>query len=390
MSALSNPYDIVLEGLLENGVTVSPALAQEIADWGINYLQTATGITLVGRSEISASEIEQITAYFQDPANAIAYASAAASSSWYPAYLQALAGIDIGAGEGPGSGTGDTDDGPDDNPLPPQVDEWLAFMNSAEGLESLTRLWVAFYDQLPDSGVFNQLLSNFAEAGSLSAIASAIAGNSPLLSGSVSLDDASFVAQAYEHILDRQAESEGLNYWLEQLQNGLDREALVLSFSSSSEFSELIGASVERQLDKLGLVDDGTLDNEAFSVGRYYYGVFDREPDIEGLKYWAQKQAQGEDLNDIVSAMMASDEFTSQFSDTTDTEFVEALYQRALDRESDAPGLQYWVGALEGGVSRSAVINSFIESPEFETLTDNSTLLDIVGQAAQAYPDLFA
>ncbi|SNS02005.1 DUF4214 domain-containing protein [Antarctobacter heliothermus] len=57
-------------------------------------------------------------------------------------------------------------------------------------------------------------------------------------------------------------------------------------------------------------------------------------------------------LQEIAAAFIASSEFQSTYSDTTDTQFVTPMYRNTLERGSDPNGLSSWVDALDNGMPR--------------------------------------
>lgn len=103
---------------------------------------------------------------------------------------------------------------------------------------------------------------------------------------------------------------------------------------------------------------------------RIYLAALDRIPDQSGLQYWTEVNRGGQSLPSIAGYFMESDEFRQKFGTPDDEGFVELVYQNVLDRSPDASGLAYWVGLLEEGHTRSAILNGFAQSPEFVTRTD--------------------
>lgn len=98
---------------------------------------------------------------------------------------------------------------------------------------------------------------------------------------------------------------------------------------------------------------------------RIYLAALDRAPDQTGLQYWTEMNKAGLSLPSIAGYFMESEEFRQKFGSPDDENFVQLVYQNVLDRSADANGLAYWTGLLEGGQSRSAILNGFAQSPEF-------------------------
>ena len=65
-------------------------------------------------------------------------------------------------------------------------------------------------------------------------------------------------------------------------------------------------------------------------------------------------------------AFRAAEEFTLRYGrDLPDAQYVTKIYENALGRLPDEPGLDYWTGLLRGGVlNRDQVLVEFADSPE--------------------------
>jgi len=107
---------------------------------------------------------------------------------------------------------------------------------------------------------------------------------------------------------------------------------------------------------------------EAF-VARFYEQCLGRTPDEGGLAYWTGALLDGSLTGgDVAWNFVFSQEFLDL--DTTDGEFLDVLYRAFWDREPDAGGLSYWLGVLESGTGRDAVLDGFVRSEEFLSLCD--------------------
>ena len=53
------------------------------------------------------------------------------------------------------------------------------------------------------------------------------------------LDDSAFVDSLYRSMMDREADEDGKNYWMDKLANGTSREEVFLGFAKSVEFNNL-------------------------------------------------------------------------------------------------------------------------------------------------------
>lgn len=102
-------------------------------------------------------------------------------------------------------------------------------------------------------------------------------------------------------------------------------------------------------------------------VLRLYYAFFDRQPDVDGAKYWIVDVARsGVPLDEIAQYFATSTEFDLTYGSTTDEEFIETVYANVLDREGDADGVAYWLDQLESrSLKRGGVVRWIAANPEF-------------------------
>ena len=108
---------------------------------------------------------------------------------------------------------------------------------------------------------------------------------------------------------------------------------------------------------------------EAF-VYRMYRVCLQREPDEGGFEGWvtALKRGQGTGAW-LAYSFLCSQEMTDR--KLSDGDYVERVYEATMGRASDAGGKAAWVGYLEEGLSRKAVISGFVKSEEFRLLCEN-------------------
>lgn len=109
------------------------------------------------------------------------------------------------------------------------------------------------------------------------------------------------------------------------------------------------------------------------SITRLYLAVFDREPDATGRAYWVGQYVNGVGLPRIADAFMASKEWQRRIGDVDDAAFVTLLYNNVLERNPDPGGRRYWVDRAANGFTRTDLVLSFSESPEFVRRTGTAT-----------------
>ena len=168
--------------------------------------------------------------------------------------------------------------------------------------------------------------------------------------------DEDFVRQQYQDLLHRSADGAGLAYWSEQLRTGqISRAELVQRFLASQEFQGRLAPLV-----------------------RLYFAYFQRIPDYAGLQYWIgamypQGEPTGQPLQSVSQAFAASPEFERSYGALGEEDFVRLVYQNVLGREPDAAGQAHWVGQLQRGLSRGALMLQFSESAEYQAFHQGST-----------------
>ncbi|MEZ5228942.1 MAG: DUF4214 domain-containing protein [Acidimicrobiales bacterium] len=98
-------------------------------------------------------------------------------------------------------------------------------------------------------------------------------------------------------------------------------------------------------------------------VVRLYLGFFEREPDPLGVKYWFDEVERGVSLDIVASSFAIASEF-ERGQTVPDGEFIDAAYERILDRAPDEPGRAYWLAQLGSGLDRGQMLILFSESAE--------------------------
>ena len=181
------------------------------------------------------------------------------------------------------------------------------------------------------------------------------------------LSDTDYVERAYESILGRASDAEGKAYWMQRLQAGFSRKALISGFISSNEFGAICARyGIERGSYALTEPRDQNYGITAY-VSRLYTKMQGRVYDVGGLNYWCNiilKNPKKDTLVQVaVDGFMHSNEFKAK--NLSDTEFVKVMYRTFLDREAEPAGLQYWLNKLASGMTRENVAAGFAASDEF-------------------------
>ncbi len=133
----------------------------------------------------------------------------------------------------------------------------------------------------------------------------------------------------YADLLGRPLDDGGQTYWTGRLRSGASRGTVARQLAGSNEWAGTV-------------IDD------------LYADVLDRIPDAEGRAYWISRLQAGMRVADIAAFFLASDEYYDAAGGTNDA-YIRTLYLAILDRPVDGDGLEYWVGRLDTGTSRTVL-----------------------------------
>ena len=161
--------------------------------------------------------------------------------------------------------------------------------------------------------------------------------------------------------MDREPEEAGLDYWTKEMNNGKDREFVFDGFVNSPEWA---GICKEYGIKPV------TLDPVSAFAERLYETCLGRDADDAGVKYWANEIAvNGASASEVARFFFFSDEFIKL--DLNNKEYVTRLYKTIMNREPEDDGLVYWAGQLSTSSSRESVFDGFANSPEWEDICNS-------------------
>lgn len=179
--------------------------------------------------------------------------------------------------------------------------------------------------------------------------------------------DEDYIEMLYQVFMDRPSDAEGKAYWLSILDQGVSREYVYRGFAHSQEYTNICNAyGIERGSVTLTQARDKNPNLTAF-VNRIYEKAMGRNGDAEGLNYWCST-IQGGRKNPVQVAeyFITSQEFRNK--NLSNAEYVKVLYRTFMGRECDQEGLNYWLGELNRGSSRETVLRRFAGCPEFKNI----------------------
>jgi Ca2+-binding RTX toxin-like protein len=178
------------------------------------------------------------------------------------------------------------------------------------------------------------------------------------LDGTLYIGSGSWAARAarlYEAALDRPADAAGLAYWTAALAEGRTTpQQAAAAFIGSPEFQ----------------AEYGGLGNRDFAA-QLYRNLLGREENGGGLDYWTGRLNHGADRGTVLLGFADSDELVRSQGSLhwvvdQDTIVIQRGYAAILDRAADSGGLAHWLQQLDAGMTRDAMIQTFLDSAEFQ------------------------
>jgi hypothetical protein len=122
-----------------------------------------------------------------------------------------------------------------------------------------------------------------------------------------------------------------------------------------------------------------TEDGAKAEAMRLYQTALGRSADYEGAQFWLDAIESGATVEQLANDFAGSAEFASIWSDvSTNTELVNQIYENAFGEAPDAEGLEFWVTALDDGLSEGDFIAAVASSTEAQSITNVIVVGDIV------------
>ncbi len=101
------------------------------------------------------------------------------------------------------------------------------------------------------------------------------------------------------------------------------------------------------------------VDSKSYNfVRRMYTRALGREADSSGVNYWYNRLVAGQSTKlQIIDAYIRTDEYYRHY--------VSGIYHEFMNRDADQSGLDYWTNAMLQGLSKTDLISNFAYSPEY-------------------------
>ena len=236
------------------------------------------------------------------------------------------------------------------------VDGYLAY-SPTDTAGQVYRLYEGALGRAPDPAGLAGWTHALNSGMSLASVAAGFIGSHEFQQAYGPLDNTAFVTLLYGNVLHRAPDPGGLDGWLGALAQGVSRAQVLAGFTESAEDIKDLAGPAQQGL--------WIQDAAAAEVARLYDATLNRLPDLGGLTGWTHALESGAtSLLQVAQGFVGSAEFQSTFGTLDDTDFVTLLYNHALHRAPDPPGLDGWIAALSHGVTRAQIVLGFSESAE--------------------------
>jgi Ca2+-binding RTX toxin-like protein len=224
------------------------------------------------------------------------------------------------------------------------------------------RLYDTVLNRGPDSQGLDYWIDQVEDRGvSLSTVATGLAASPEANSFITSLSNEQLVDYAYQQSFGRAPDGDGKAYWTAKLNDGLARGDFLVSISESGEHREVTA----------DVVSQGYFhtDDTYQTIALLYDTFSNRKPDVSGLIYWAEQVKSGAlTETQVATQFAASSEFTAATQGFNNGQLVDLLYQNALDRPADSAGRAFWIDQLDHGLSKGELLYQFSISSEHTAL----------------------
>ncbi len=178
-----------------------------------------------------------------------------------------------------------------------------------------------------------------------------------------------YITVLYRTFFNREPEESGMEYYLDRIAERLNRRAVLTGFVNSPEFDALCtgyGISRGELVVEKPTISEGIYDY----VNRCYSYFLGREGDEARIEYWVQRIVEKNCApKEVAKAFFLSQEYVSK--NTSDTDYIKALYKTFMDCEAEAEDLNYWLEILAGGAIRGEALDAFASSPEFKQIMES-------------------
>lgn len=244
------------------------------------------------------------------------------------------------------------------------VDGRLVY-NDNDHAAQVSRLYDIVLDRGAEQTGLNSFINQMDGGVSMAAVAETMFDSAEFTGKfGANLTNEQFVQVLYNNMRGADASAAEVSFWTSQVANGsMTLGDVAVNFANSAE-----GLNANADTLSQGIWDR---DESAISLANLYDTAFDRLPELDGMAHWvSQIHNSGTSMNDIADLFYSSGEAQAAFGGLNDFDFVNAVYQNALNRNADDAGASYWTSELASGdLSRADVMLSISDSTEHQAIT---------------------
>ncbi|MCR5617292.1 MAG: DUF4214 domain-containing protein, partial [Clostridiales bacterium] len=178
------------------------------------------------------------------------------------------------------------------------------------------------------------------------------------------LSDEDFLKVLYKTFFNRNAEDDpdGFNFWMNSLKTQ-GRDVVVDCFINSTEWCNVCAAYGVKSGATRAKATIASENAKKFAT-RLYTECLGRDPETEGLNFWALGLTNLE-----LTGSQAAHEFffCKEFNDHNfdNKELITRMYKTFMGREPDDDGMAFWLDSMSKGATKQQVFDNFVKSPEF-------------------------
>ncbi len=162
----------------------------------------------------------------------------------------------------------------------------------ADVIAPVVRLYYAYFGRSPDFDGLVFWSGFFRDGNDLDRISSQFVASNEFIRTYGSLSDAQFIDRVYLNVLERRADGGGQTFWRSQLAGGLSRGEMMVRFSESPEYKTKLDGVVRATM--------------------LYTGMLRREPERNGLSFWAGELDSGRPYRDAINGFIQSSEYAER------------------------------------------------------------------------------
>ena len=174
-----------------------------------------------------------------------------------------------------------------------------------------------------------------------------------------------FVETLYKTFFDRESDAAGKKGWIDAISSGAKtRVEVVNDFIESTEWCNVCATYGVKSGAQYHKATKPSKNATAFAT-RLYTCCLGRDPEAEGVEYWALALTNLEKTGaEAAQFFFESEEFVG-FKTPID-EYLTRLYKTFMDREPASSEVKYWIDEIKAGrQNRRSILAFFAQSPEF-------------------------